>query len=329
MIVVTGGAGFIGSNLVAGLEAAGIGPLVVCDHLGDGDKWRNLAKRRLHDIVPPAELFRWLEAAGQPIACVFHLGAISATTARDADAVVANNVRFSQRLWRWCADHRVPFIYASSAAVYGDGEFGFDDDESDEALGRLRPLNLYGWSKLLFDRWTIDEREGGGGTVPPQAVGLRFFNVYGPNEYHKGGQQSVVPQFYKQIVDSGRARLFGSGRPDIAGGDQRRDFVHVDDCVDVMLWLFRNSSVSGIYNVGSGVARSFRDLTETVFRVVGVAPRIEYVDMPEAVRAQYQYFTQARVDRLRAAGYDKGHTSLESGVTRYIESYLAATDPYR
>ncbi len=329
MIVVTGGAGFIGSNLVAGLEAAGIGPLVVCDQLGDGDKWRNLAKRRLYDIVPPAELFAWLDAAGQSISCVFHLGAISATTARDADAVVATNVRFSQRLWQWCADHGAPYIYASSAAVYGDGALGFDDDESDETLSRLRPLNLYGWSKLLFDRWAIQERATGARAVPPQAVGLRFFNVYGPNEYHKGAQQSVVPQFYRQIVETGRARLFGSARPDIADGDQRRDFVDVDDCVDVMLWLFRNPSVSGIYNVGSGAARSFRDLAETVFRVVGVAPRIDYVDLPEAVRAQYQYFTQARVDRLRAAGYDRDYTSLENGVTRYIESYLAATDPYR
>ena len=326
---MTGGAGFIGSNLVAGLEAAGIGPIVVCDQLGDGDKWRNLAKRRLYDIVPPAELFTWLDAAERPIAGVFHLGAISATTARDADAVVATNVRFSQRLWQWCVEHRVPFIYASSAAVYGDGALGFDDDESDEALGRLRPLNLYGWSKLLFDRWAMQERATGKREAPPQVVGLRFFNVYGPNEYHKGGQQSVVPQFHKQIADTGRACLFRSARPDVADGDQRRDFVYVDDCVDIMLWLFRNASVNGIYNVGSGVARSFRDLAETVFGALGMAPQIDYVDLPEAVRAQYQYFTQARVDRLRAAGYNEDYASLDDGVTRYVEGYLAATDRYR
>ncbi len=328
MILVTGGAGFIGSNLVAGLEAAGVGPIVVCDRLGDGDKWRNLAKRRLEDIVQPDELLPWLERAGDRVRCVFHLGAISATTARDADAVIRANVRLSQRLWRWCADQETPLIYASSAAVYGDGAHGFGDDESDASMSQLRPQNLYGWSKLLFDRWVLQARSDGR-AAPPQSAGLRFFNVYGPNEYHKGAQQSVVPVLNRQIADTGVARLFRSARPDIADGDQRRDFVYVDDCVDVMLWLFRNPQVSGIYNVGSGSARRFKDLAAAVFRARGLAPAIEYIDMPEGLQAHYQYFTEARMDRLRAAGYDQAPTSLEEGVTRYIEDYLSTADPYR
>ena len=328
MIVVTGGAGFIGSNLLAGLEAAGIGPIVVCDRLGGGNKWRNIAKRHLEDVVPPEELLDWLAAAVRPIEAVFHLGAISSTTATDADGVMANNFRFSQQLWRWCGRQDVRFIYASSAAVYGDGVHGFDDDESDAALSRLRPQNLYGWSKLLFDRWVAGERASGRSETP-QAAGLRFFNVYGPNEYHKGGQQSVVPQLYRQIVSTGRARLFRSARPDVANGEQQRDFVHVDDCVDVMLWLYRNPAVGGIFNVGTGRARTFLDLATAVFGVHGAEPRIDYIDIPAAIRDHYQYFTEARMDRLRAAGYDGTHISLEDGVTRYIEEYLATADPYR
>ncbi len=328
MILVTGGAGFIGSNLVAGLEKAGIGPIVICDRLGCGEKWRNVAKRGIEDIVPPSELFDWLEDGDRPISCIFHLGATSATTAKDADVVLANNFRFSQRLWRWCGRHRARFIYASSAAVYGDGESGFDDDVSEEVLSQLRPLNLYGWSKLLFDRWVTREHASGRGEQP-HAAGLRFFNVYGPNEYHKGGQQSVVPQFHQQIIETGRVRMFRSVRPGVADGEQQRDFVHVDDCVDVMLWLFRQPSVTGIYNVGTGQARTFRDVATAVFRAHGAEPRVDFVDLPETVRLQYQHFTQARMDRLRAAGYDESYISIEDGVTRYIEDYLTATDPYR
>ncbi len=327
MILVTGGAGFIGSNLVAGLEAAGTGPIVVCDRLGDGDKWRNLAKRALEDIVPPQELFAWLDGRQRRLDAVFHLGAISATTARDGDAVIANNFRLGRRLWAWCAANRVRLIYASSAAVYGDGTQGFDDANDAAALARLRPLNLYGWSKLLFDRWVVGQ--GTGAERPVQVVGLRFFNVYGPNEYHKGAQRSMVPRLYEQISADGRCRLFRSGRPDIADGEQRRDFVYVDDCVDVMLWLHDNPTVNGIFNLGTGRGRTFRALTDVAFRTMGYDPQIDYIDMPAEVAMQYQYFTEARMDRLRGAGYHKDFTSLEQGVTRYIDAFLAAEDPYR
>ena len=212
MIVVTGGAGFIGANLLAGLEAKGIGPLAVCDRLGDDGKWRNIAKRELADIVPPDQLAAWLGSHGAKLRAIFHLGATSSTTARDGDEVVANNFHFSRKLWRWAAENDTTLIYASSAAVYGDGAAGFDDDPAAEAMARLRPLNLYGWSKLLFDRW-VTRTVAMGEPRPPQWAGLRFFNVYGPNEYHKGAQQSVVPQLYEQIGTTGRAASISTGAP--------------------------------------------------------------------------------------------------------------------
>ena len=328
MIVVTGGAGFIGSNLVAALEERGEHDLVVCDRLGRDDKWRNLAKRELAALVAPEALLEFLDAHAREINIVFHLGAISSTTESDADLILATNFTLSQRLWEWCAATETRFIYASSAATYGEGTAGFDDEAAPAALARLKPLNAYGWSKHLFDRRIarLLERRG---ARPAQWAGLKFFNVYGPNEYHKGSMKSVVAQIYPRAAQREAARLFRSHRPDVADGGQKRDFVDIRDCVDMMLWLHDHPAVNGLFNIGSGTARSFADLAAAVFRALGREPEIEYVDTPLAIRDKYQYFTEARMERLRAAGYDRPATSLEDGVRDYVQTYLAAADPYR
>jgi len=327
MIVVTGGAGFIGSNLVAGLAERGITDVAVVDRFRNGDKWRNLAKRELRALVRPEEVMAFLDAHAAEIDTVFHLGAISATTETDVDKIVANNVALSMDLWHWCAWRGARFIYASSAATYGDGTQGFDDDGSVEALAGLRPLNPYGWSKHLFDR-RVARAVLEGETAPPQWAGLKFFNVYGPNEAHKGDMMSVVAKLHPKLSAGEPARLFKSHRAGIEDGGQRRDFIWVGDCVNVMLWLLDHPDVSGLFNVGTGKARSFRDLAEATFAALGRAPRIEYVDMPETLRDKYQYFTEARTDRLRAAGYDAPFTELEEGVRRYVQDHLSQPDPY-
>lgn len=326
MLLVTGGAGFIGSNVVAALNEAGRTDIVVNDVLGHDDKWRNLGKRQLADIVGPGELFGWLD--GRKLECVLHFGAISDTTATDADRVIETNFRLSLRLLDWCTHARVPFIYASSAATYGDGGAGFADDWSPAALRRLRPLNLYGWSKHLFDL-VVAERAANKGELPPQWAGLKFFNVFGPNEYHKGEMMSLLAKRFADAKEGRPVRLFKSHRPGIEDGDQRRDFIYVDDVVAVVRWLMQTPSVSGIFNVGTGRARSFRDLVAALFVALGRSPNIEYVDMPEAIRGQYQYFTEAKVDRLAQAGYNTGFTPLEQGVRRYVTQFLDAADRYR
>jgi ADP-L-glycero-D-manno-heptose 6-epimerase len=326
MFLVTGGAGFIGSNIVAALNDAGCSDVVVNDVLGSGSKWRNLAKRRLADVVPPAALFRWLDS--RKLDAVIHMGAISDTTATDADAVMENNFRLSLALLDWCAASRTPFLYASSAATYGDGSAGFEDDWSPEALERLRPMNLYGWSKHLFDR-VIADRFGRRAGLPPQWAGLKFFNVFGPNEYHKERMASVVCRVFDDATSGKPVRLFKSHRQDIADGDQRRDFIYVDDVVAVVRWLLETPSVCGIFNVGTGTARSFRDMILAMFRALKREPRIEYIDMPPEIRDKYQYFTQAGVERLRKAGYNGGFTPLEDAVSRYVTGYLDAADRYR
>lgn len=329
MIIVTGGAGFIGSNLVAALEARhkGSQDIVVVDRLGTDEKWRNIAKRDLAAIVPPERFFDFLMAHASEIDVIFHMGAVSSTTETDADLIVRENVTLPLDLWRWCADHDVRLIYASSAATYGDGANGFDDDFSPAAQAKLRPLNAYGWSKHLFDRRAV--ALAGRGDHPPQWAGLKFFNVYGPNEYHKGSMQSVVAHNTPKIVAGEPARLFKSYRPDYEHGGQLRDFVFVDDCVDVMLWLEDTPEVSGIYNIGSGKARSFADLARAIFSALDLEPKIEWIDMPEALREKYQYFTEASMGRLRSAGWPGQSTPLEEGVRRYVQEHLTAEDPYR
>ena len=328
MIVVTGGAGFIGSNLVAALEAEGRDGLVVCDRADAGDNLRTIAKRHLHAVIKPAELLPWLDAHKGRVSAVFHLGATSSTMVTDASLFARNNYRLSLSLWRHCAAQGIRLIYASSAATYGDGALGFDDDASPAALARLQPLNPYGRSKHLFDR-RVAHILGRGAPKPPQWAGLKFFNVFGPNEYHKGNQRSVVATAYPAAAGGEPIRLFKSYDPAYPDGGQRRDFIWVDDCVDVMLWLLDNPDVSGLFNVGTGTARTFDDLAKAIFAALDQRPRIAYIDMPEAIRARYQYFTEARMTRLRGAGYARAFTSLEAGVARYVQDYLAQQDPYR
>lgn len=327
MIVVTGGAGFIGSNLVAALAGRGEEAVVV-DRLRSGDKWRNLAKHELADLVHPDRLLPWLRTRGSAVTAVLHMGAISSTTEADADLIAETNIRLTMDLWEWCTGAAVPLIYASSAATYGDGSQGFDDDGSPEALGSLRPLNPYGWSKLVVDR-RVSRLAGRGAPHPPQWVGLRFFNVYGPNEYHKGPMRSVVEQAFRRASAGEPVRLFRSHHPDYPDGGQLRDFVYVEDCVSWILWLLDHPEVSGLFNCGTGKARSFLDLAHAVFMAMDLAPRIEWVDTPESIRARYQYFTQARMERARAAGYEAPFRSLEEGVTEYVQRYLGTADPYR
>src|SRR6266700_1401173 len=326
MLLVTGGAGFIGSNVVAALNEAGRADVAVCDMLGHEGKWRNLAKRQLADIVPPAELADWLK--GRRLDGVIHLGAISETTATDGDLVIETNFRLSMRLLDWCTAHATPLIYASSASTYGDCAQGFSDDPSMSALKTLRPMNLYGWSKHLFDMAVVSRAERRE-KLPPQWAGLKFFNVFGPNEYHKGTMMSVLARRFDDIRAGRVVQLFKSHRDGIADGDQRRDFIYVDDVVRVILWLLATPSVCGLFNIGTGTARSFRDLVLSAYAALGTTANIDYVDMPEAIRDSYQYFTQSEVDRLRGAGYNGGFTPLEDAVALYVEGYLDRADRFR
>jgi ADP-L-glycero-D-manno-heptose 6-epimerase len=327
MYLITGGAGFIGSNLVAAL-AQRDETIAVCDWLGQDERWRNLARHEIADLVAPEELPRWLANKAGRIRAVLHLGAVSSTTESNVDLIVQRNIRSSLDLLQWCSSAAVPFIYASSAATYGDGSAGFDDDGSVEALARLRPLNAYGWSKHVVDR-RIARLHARGEALPPQWVGLKFFNVYGPNEYHKGGMQSLVARCYPAVRSGGPMRLFRSYDARYVDGGQLRDFVYVDDCIAVILWLLENPSVCGLFNVGTGIARSWLDLATAMFAACGRERAVEFIDMPPTMVDKYQYFTQARVERLRSAGYTRSFVSLEAGVSEYIQKYLATEDRHR
>jgi len=328
VIIVTGGAGFIGSNVVAALEARGERRIVVSDWLEAETKWRNIAKHPLLDIVLPEALPAFIEANAGAVRAVYHLGAISETTAVDGDLIVQRNFKTSVDLWEVCARHGIAYIYASSAATYGDGELGFEDSNDLSVARQLRPLNLYGWSKWLFDCWVLS-RIAEGGAAPPVWAGLRFFNVYGPNEYHKGAMQSLVSKIVAAHKPGAPVKLFKSYKEGFADGEQLRDFIYVDDIVNVMLWLGALDRPGGILNVGTGSARSFADLAKAAVRACGDTPVIEFVEMPESIRPAYQYYTCANMSRLRALGYNQEFTSLEAGVTSYVQDYLLAADKYR
>jgi ADP-L-glycero-D-manno-heptose 6-epimerase len=323
MILITGGAGFIGSNLQAALFARD-SEIVVTDRLGSDDKWRNLGTHPPFRLIPPEALEEFLESH-PPLEAIIHLGAISSTTATDADEVWRTNVTLSQSLWTWCANRGVRFFYASSAATYGDGKAGFDDDAT--ALAGLTPLNLYGWSKHAFDRWVMAALRQGG-PRPPQWAGLKFFNVYGPNEYHKGDMISVVFNKYAEIAAGLAPTLFKSHTPGLADGAQARDFIHVADTVRVMLWLLATPTVNGLFNLGTGQARTYADLAHAVSDAAGAPRAITYIDMPPRLRLHYQNFTQARIDRLRAAGYTAPFMTLEDGVASYIRDHLSQPNRY-
>ncbi len=325
MILVTGGAGFIGSNLQAALARRGHETIVV-DWLGDAGKWRNLGKHPPARILPPEEIGDFL-ASHPPIEMVFHLGAVSATTATDGDHVWATNVELSLKLWHWCAARGVRFVYASSAATYGNGAQGFEDDYSPAHLSTLRPLNLYGWTKHAFDL-NVAHMLTSGQPRPPQWAGLKFFNVYGPNEYHKGSMISVVKVKHDEVAQGQAVRLFRSDQEGLEDGQQKRDFIWVGDVVDVMLWLQDTPGANGLFNVGTGQARTYLDLAHAVCDAARQKREVEFIDMPINLRGQYQSFTEASPARLRAAGYNGQFTPLELGIRRYVQEFLAQPDPY-
>ena len=301
IVFVTGGAGFIGSNIVAKLCEDPTLDVVVCDWLGstDGGKWRNIAKHPIGDFVPPEEMFDWLEKRWRDVECVIHMGAISSTTEADADKIVQTNFCLSRDLYRWCTDRQRRFIYASSAATYGDGVAGFEDRDDLESLKALKPLNAYGWSKALFDVFAA--RQAARDYKPPQWVGLKFFNVYGPNEEHKHSMKSVASQIWPQVREGHAVQLFKSYRSDVPDGAQKRDFVYVRDAADVTRWLFDNPQVNGVYNLGSGQSRTFEEMARLVFAAAGKNAQIDYTPMPPAIRDKYQYFTEAPMERLKAS----------------------------
>jgi ADP-L-glycero-D-manno-heptose 6-epimerase len=314
MIAVTGAAGFIGSNLAARLCAEGA-ELVLVDHPLTSDKLVNWTGLKYFRFFEHVDFLKELQSGRLPLDAVFHLGACSSTTETDWEYLRRNNIEYSQQLWNWCAEARVPMIYASSAATYGDGSQGFDDTTAPD---QLHPLNAYGRSKNDFDIW-VCEQVSRGEKTPPRWAGVKFFNVFGPREFHKKGMASVVSKAYQQIATGGRVSLFRSNTEAIRDGEQRRDFVFVEDCIDHMLWLWRSPQPGGLYNSGTGNARTFLDLVNAVFSALGKKPDIKFIDMPPGLSEQYQNFTQAAMEKLRSKGYSKPYTSLEDGVSRFVE----------
>ncbi len=316
MIVVTGGAGFIGSALVHALNRRGEENIIIVDRLGTGDKWKNLNGLKYTDVIHKDDFYEMLieEELPEEIDVIFHLGACSSTTEKDADYLLFNNYVYSVELARYAADNGIRFIYASSAATYGDGSQGYNDDEN--ALESLRPLNMYGYSKQMFDLWA--KRNG----LLDKIVGVKYFNVYGPNEYHKGDMRSVVHKAFGQIKETGKVKLFKSYKEEFPDGGQMRDFIYVKDAVEMTLFFMDNRDANGIFNVGTGKARTWNDLVKAIFDALGKPVEIEYIEMPQELRGKYQYFTEANMNKIRQAGYDKPISSIEEGVADYVKNYL-------
>ncbi|HEV3414213.1 MAG TPA: ADP-glyceromanno-heptose 6-epimerase [Puia sp.] len=320
-IVVTGAAGFIGSDLVGYLNDKGYTDLILVDEFGDPEKEPNLAGKAFAEKVEREVFFEWLKEKKPAVSFVFHIGARTDTTEFDYAVHERLNVEYSKKIWNWCTGERVPLVYASSAATYGAGELGYEDRH--DLPFELKPLNPYGVSKNEFDKWALRQGAISREAQPPFWAGLKFFNVYGPNEYHKGRMASVIFHSYHQIRRDGEVRLFKSHRPDYKDGQQLRDFVYVKDVVRVCYWLMEHQPSSGLYNLGTGIARSFEDLVKATYGGLDQAPNIRFIDMPEDIRDRYQYFTQANMDKLRAAGYSDAFYTLEAGVDEYVRHYLS------
>ena len=327
MIIITGATGFIGSNIVADLNERGRTDLLLVDDLGSQNKWKNIAKRRFLDLIDYRDLDGLQARLPDKADAVFHMGANSSTTSTDGDEILHINLHASMFWWKWCTHTQTPLIYASSAATYGDGQEGFDDIQTLDELEKLSPLNLYGWSKHQFDKWAVERAAEG--YQPPQWAGMKFFNVYGPNEYHKGDMRSLVAKNTELIAQDKTINLFRSHKEGYADGAQLRDFVYVKDCTATMLWLMDNPSVSGLFNLGTGKARSFVDLMNAIGKALNKPVDINFVDMPETIRKNYQYFTQANMNKLHSAGFSGKTFSLEHGVNDYVTSYLAESIQYR
>jgi len=321
MLVVTGAAGFIGSCLVGKLNALGHTDLILVDDFSKHDKSANYSSKKFSRKIERSEFVEWFTKNSKDITCVFHIGARTDTTEFNIDIFNELNLNYTKSLWKICSTNKIPFIYASSAATYGLGEFGYDDDET--KINSLKPLNPYGDSKNDFDKWAITQEQ-----TPPNWYGLKFFNVYGPNEFHKARMASVIFHSFNQINSTGKVKLFRSHNPKYTDGGQLRDFVYVKDVVDVLVFLFEKSPKSGIYNLGSGKARSFSDLAKATFTALGKTPDIEFIDTPIDIRDKYQYFTEANMSKLQKAGYSKAFTSLEDGVEDYVKNYLISNRYY-
>jgi ADP-L-glycero-D-manno-heptose 6-epimerase len=327
-IIVTGAAGFIGSCMVSYLNKQGYGNIMIVDDFSEEEKKPNWSDKKILAKVEREELFDWLDKNDPNVAFVFHLGARTDTTEFDYSVHEKLNVEYSKKVWEWCSEKNIPLVYASSAATYGSGELGYKDDH--DIVERLKPLNPYGVSKNKFDKWAVERsRESivnSRESAPPFWAGLKFFNVYGPNEYHKGRMASVVFHAFNQIQSTGKVRLFRSHRPDFKDGGQLRDFIYVEDVIKICYWFMEQSNNKtlepGLYNVGTGKARMFKDLATAIFTSLNLDPRIEYIDTPEDIRDKYQYFTEADMSKLQNAGYKEGFFSLENGIGDYVQNYL-------
>jgi len=319
MIVLTGGAGFIGSCLLKKLNDEGIKDIIIVDNLSKEDKWKNLRGKIFHTYVDKNELFDYFENNGtDDIDAIIHLGACSDTTVKDANYLIKNNYQYSQHLASIAFENDIRFIYASSAATYGDGSKGYSDNE----FYNLKPLNCYGFSKHIFDLWIVENN------LDKECVGLKFFNVFGPNEYHKGNMSSMIYKAFNQISETGKVKLFKSYKPDYENGEQKRDFIYVKDCVDIIFQALSDKDINGIYNLGTGVANSWNTLMRYVFEAMGRHPIIEYIDMPENLKNQYQYFTVADITKLKKNFGDIKFRSLEEAVFDYIQNYLMTDNIY-
>ena len=326
-ILVTGGGGFIGSNLVASLLKLGTHNVVVCDAFGTDDKWRNLSKHPVQEIIAPEDLFSWLDTNHSKLEIIYHLASISSTLEENVDLLLKHNFSLSVKIWRWCNAHQVRLIYGSAAATYGAGDKGFDDNAELAYLQSLRPLSPYGWSKNLFDSHVATAVARGEVTIP-QWVGFKIFNAYGANEYHKGDQKSVLNKIATQAIGHGSIKLFHSQNPDYKDGEQKRDVVYIKDVIKILLWCLGKPKVSGLFNLGSGKASSYNEMAKAIFNAVGRVEKIQYIDMPEDLVKNYQYFTEAKMDKLRQVGYDNPFFSLEDGVKDYVQNYLLKDDIY-